>query len=151
VHLKWQFHEKQPNQTSLKHALCKSSPSVVTMQGGHWAQMAACSWSSVPGGYRQRRKEAPVCAGKGRQMAVEFVEMWGWSQQLFRPSEGYSECARPSNQAVLLLLLLASWKLPACLVILWHFNNHESLLCTCMHFILMVVHVRFVILLITVF
>ena len=31
------------SQTSLKHALCKSSLSVVLMQGGHEAEVVACS------------------------------------------------------------------------------------------------------------
>lgn len=47
------------------------------MQGGHQTEVAACSERLVPGGCRQKRKEALACVGKGRHVAVEFVEMWG--------------------------------------------------------------------------
>lgn len=77
VHLKRQSSKKTLSQTSLKHTLCKSSSSVVTIQGGHQTKVAACSQNPVPGGCRQRRKETLACVGKGRQMAVEFVAMWG--------------------------------------------------------------------------
>lgn len=77
VHLKRQCCKKTLSQTSLKHALCKSSLSVVTMQGRQQLEVAARSLSLLPGGCRQKRKEALLWVGKDRQIAVALVEMWG--------------------------------------------------------------------------